>query len=178
MTFLLCWKRCSDESNAGLGSLPRDLANLIARLISPSDVGAHQEQLRGRVSLQWKRLVNLSRDNAMFRFVQGCRSFRSYGMRSYPCANGLCLGISRDALLEWDPRASAGAVRREWPMGLLRRWDVGEKVVTLDFCGAIEVFESNNAEDIASLLAEFRGTRSESAEHAALLRGEQASVQK
>jgi hypothetical protein len=74
IAFLLCWKRCRAESTVELGSLPRDVADMIAKDIYMAHIATHQEQLREQVVWAWKALVSESCSSVKMAFVRGLGS--------------------------------------------------------------------------------------------------------
>jgi hypothetical protein len=169
IAFLLCWRRCRGESTVGLGVLPRDVANVIARLICPVHVGKHQKMLRQRIVREWKKLASISRVNCQYRFVRGFRSLPSHDTKTFCCVKGLCLGVSREAVSEWDTGRGVPVLLREWPLESLRSWCSGEKTITLFCVGeSAVVFETGVTNEVATLLTEYDQSRIEAAEQRAL----------
>jgi hypothetical protein len=150
LAFLLCWKQCRAMSSVELGSLPRDVAGLVAREV----YRGNPEVLENRVGERWKKLAGLGCDAAKLRFVQQCRTLRSYGVRCFPCHNGLHFGVSYDTLWEVDLRGRLFDVQRSWRARDLRRFSFSrqEKTISLDFGDKTEVLATDECDTAAEVI--------------------------
>jgi len=90
---------------------------------------------------EWKKLVGMTESNAKYRYVQLCRSLKTYGITTYLVKEPVkkkkgklqpvLVGITRDSVLKMDPETKE--VILQWPLTHLRRWAAGEKTFTMDF---------------------------------------------
>jgi len=110
----------------------------------------------------WNKLHGMNDRDARFRYIQECRSLKTYGMSLF---NVKCkvpnkkkfmdalLGISKKAIVVWDENNNP---IKEHPMHHLQRWAANPETMNLDF-GVhetdIEVLATNDGDSIADLLS-------------------------
>jgi len=89
---------------------------------------------------EFRKLVGTSDINAKYRYVQLCRSLKTYGLTIFHTKERMkgqkkpvpkLLGITRDAILRLD--AETKEVEHEYPLTHLRRWAASPASFTLDF---------------------------------------------
>jgi len=122
-----------------------------------------KKEMQSLLFAQWKTLVGMNEVNARFRYVQLCRSLKTYGMTVYlvkervPGKKKLMDGLlcfTRDSIIRME--AETMRVIKEHPFKHLMRWAASPETFTLDF-GAYEegyvVVVSNEGEAISNLIA-------------------------
>jgi talin len=114
------------------------------------------------VFAEWRKLVGMTEVNAKFRYVQLCRSLKTYGITSFLVKHkdkkkkmiSLLIGVTRDSILKMD--AETNEVLQTYPLTHLRRWAASGKTFTLDF-GDYEddyfIVETDEGENISQLIA-------------------------
>jgi len=112
---------------------------------------------------EYRKLVGMTEVNAKYRYVQLCRSLKTYGITFFKTKERVkgqkklmpkLLGITRDSILRLD--AETKEVEHEYPLTHLRRWAASPASFTLDFGDYEEEYVSvvtNEGESIAQLLA-------------------------
>eukprot|EP01117_Protostelium_nocturnum_P013126 TRINITY_DN487_c0_g1_i1.p1 TRINITY_DN487_c0_g1~~TRINITY_DN487_c0_g1_i1.p1 ORF type:complete len:2445 (+),score=1078.48 TRINITY_DN487_c0_g1_i1:119-7453(+) len=116
---------------------------------------------------EWRKLVGTTEQNAKYKYIQLCRSLKTWGITTYLCTiidkqekkkkpQKVLLGITRDSVLFLNVETKE--IERTWLLKKLRRWAAaeGSKTITLDF-GNYEndyvVLATDEAEAISALLA-------------------------
>jgi talin len=112
---------------------------------------------------EWKKLVGMNEINARFRYVQLCRSLKTYGMTVFkvrervPGKKKLMDGLlcfTRDTILRMEFETKK--IIKEYPFKHLLRWAASPETFTMDF-GAYEedyvVVVTNDGEAISNLIA-------------------------
>ncbi|GAM27313.1 hypothetical protein SAMD00019534_104880 [Acytostelium subglobosum LB1] len=114
---------------------------------------------------EYRKLVSMSEVNAKYRYVQLCRSLKTYGMTSFnvkmkPKEHGkkkpvdMVLGITREAMILMLEETKE--VQKTHPLTHIRRWAASEKSFTFDFGDHEDeymVLLTNNPEEISTLIA-------------------------
>ncbi|GAM22112.1 hypothetical protein SAMD00019534_052870 [Acytostelium subglobosum LB1] len=89
---------------------------------------------------EFRKLVGMTESNSKFRYVQLCRSLKTYGITFFQTKERVkgqkkpvpkLLGITRDSILRLD--AETKEVEHEYPLNHLRRWAASPASFTLDF---------------------------------------------
>eukprot|EP01104_Vermistella_antarctica_P018056 TRINITY_DN6574_c0_g1_i1.p1 TRINITY_DN6574_c0_g1~~TRINITY_DN6574_c0_g1_i1.p1 ORF type:complete len:2432 (+),score=758.04 TRINITY_DN6574_c0_g1_i1:122-7417(+) len=93
---------------------------------------------------EWKKLVGMSDINAKYRYVQLCRSLKTYGITTFhvkekaPGKQGkrgklidVLFGVTRDSVLRMD--AATKEVYKQYPLTHVKRWAAAEHTFTCDF---------------------------------------------
>ncbi|EGC38365.1 actin binding protein [Dictyostelium purpureum] len=89
---------------------------------------------------EFRKLTGMSESNSKFRYVQLCRSLKTYGITFFQTKERVkgqkkpvpkLLGITRDSILRLD--AETKEVEHEYPLNHLRRWAASPQSFTLDF---------------------------------------------
>ncbi|GAM16912.1 hypothetical protein SAMD00019534_000870 [Acytostelium subglobosum LB1] len=89
---------------------------------------------------EFRKLVGMTESNSKFRYVQLCRSLKTYGITFFQTKERVkgqkkpvpkLLGITRDSVLRLD--AETKEVEHEYPLTHLRRWAASPASFTLDF---------------------------------------------
>ncbi|KAM9956083.1 hypothetical protein ACTFIW_005939 [Dictyostelium discoideum] len=89
---------------------------------------------------EFRKLTGMSESNSKFRYVQLCRSLKTYGITFFLTKERVkgqkkpvpkLLGITRDSILRLD--AETKEVEHEYPLNHLRRWAASPQSFTLDF---------------------------------------------
>jgi talin len=89
---------------------------------------------------EWKKLVGMNEVNARFRYVQLCRSLRTYGMTCFRVREKVkdkkklidaLLCFTRDSIvrMEYDSKK----IIKEQPLKHLLRWAASPETFTMDF---------------------------------------------
>jgi len=138
----------------------------VAGSLSLKDCLQEQYQKREHERLifqEWKKLVGMTEVNARFRYVQLCRSLKTYGMTCFrvkekvPAKKKLMdalLCFTRDTILRMEYESKK--VIKEYPLKHLLRWAASPETFTMDF-GAYEedyiVVVTQEGEAISNLIA-------------------------
>ncbi|KAF2072336.1 hypothetical protein CYY_006349 [Polysphondylium violaceum] len=89
---------------------------------------------------EFRKLSGMSESNSKFRYVQLCRSLKTYGITFFQTKERVkgqkkpvnkLLGITRDSILRLDGETKE--VEHEYPLNHLRRWAASPASFTLDF---------------------------------------------
>eukprot|EP01132_Coremiostelium_polycephalum_P006635 gene6635-8208_t len=89
---------------------------------------------------EFRKLTGMSESNSKYRYVQLCRSLKTYGITFFQTKERVkgqkkpvpkLLGITRDSILRMD--AETKEVEHEYPLNHLRRWAASPASFTLDF---------------------------------------------
>ncbi|EFA78109.1 talinB [Heterostelium album PN500] len=89
---------------------------------------------------EFRKLVGMTESNSKFRYVQLCRSLKTYGITFFQTKERVkgqkkpvpkLLGITRDCILRLD--AESKEIEKEYPLNHLRRWAASPASFTLDF---------------------------------------------
>eukprot|EP01133_Synstelium_polycarpum_P004292 gene4292-5011_t len=89
---------------------------------------------------EFRKLVGMTDTNSKYRYVQLCRSLKTYGITFFQTKERVkgqkkpvakILGITRDSILRMD--AETKEVEHEYPLNHLRRWAASPASFTLDF---------------------------------------------
>jgi talin len=114
------------------------------------------------VFAEWRKLVGMTEVNAKFRYVQLCRSLKTYGITSFDVKFKdkkkkmvpMKIGVTRDSILKMD--SETNEVTQTYPLTHLRRWAASGKTFTLDF-GDYEddyfIVETDEGDNISQLIA-------------------------
>jgi len=117
---------------------------------------------------EWKKLVGLDDMNAKYRYVQMCRSLKTYGITSFEASISdtkskkfkqyiklkLALGVNRVGVILIDNETKA--ILEQWPLTTLKRWASTEGTITLDFGSYADeyiIFATEKGEAITSLIS-------------------------
>ena len=115
------------------GFLPMD------QFVAPEYVKKRSD-IEKKILQEHRKLQGMSELNAKFRYVQLCRSLKTYGVTFFevkekvPKKNkmlAILLGVTRDSVLRVD--AETKEVLKVWPLTSLRRWAASPNSFTLDF---------------------------------------------
>eukprot|EP01119_Soliformovum_irregulare_P010889 TRINITY_DN2683_c0_g2_i1.p1 TRINITY_DN2683_c0_g2~~TRINITY_DN2683_c0_g2_i1.p1 ORF type:complete len:1576 (+),score=527.56 TRINITY_DN2683_c0_g2_i1:266-4993(+) len=111
---------------------------------------------------EWKKLVNVSDLHAKYRYVQFCRSLKTYGITVFHVKERSkqnkklvqkLLGFTRDAIMKMDETCK---VEKQWPLVHMKRWASSPETFTMDF-GGHEVdyvtVITQEGEEISALIA-------------------------
>eukprot|EP01117_Protostelium_nocturnum_P014479 TRINITY_DN550_c0_g1_i1.p1 TRINITY_DN550_c0_g1~~TRINITY_DN550_c0_g1_i1.p1 ORF type:complete len:2591 (+),score=755.90 TRINITY_DN550_c0_g1_i1:291-8063(+) len=121
----------------------------------------HIKKLEPMIYNEHKKVVNTKETSAKYRYVQLCRSLKTYGItffivkqntRNSKKANKVKLGVTRDGLLIAD---EDGETCKEYNLTQLRRWAAAPTVLTLDFGDHEDDYmtlQTEKAEEISKLL--------------------------
>jgi len=111
---------------------------------------------------EYKKLVNMSEVNAKYRYVQLCRSLKTYGMTSFevklrvPMKKKMVdhiLGITREQMILIESETKE--VIKSHPLKHIKRWAATEKSFTLDFGDHEEeylILFTNKPDEISQLI--------------------------
>ncbi|PRP75658.1 actin binding protein, partial [Planoprotostelium fungivorum] len=93
---------------------------------------------------EWRKLVGTTESNAKFKYIQLCRSLKTWGITTFHCRltergakakkpPKILLGVTRDSVLFMNVETKA--IDRTWELRKLRRWAASDtgKSLTLDF---------------------------------------------
>eukprot|EP01119_Soliformovum_irregulare_P005210 TRINITY_DN1675_c0_g1_i1.p1 TRINITY_DN1675_c0_g1~~TRINITY_DN1675_c0_g1_i1.p1 ORF type:complete len:1447 (-),score=577.25 TRINITY_DN1675_c0_g1_i1:61-4401(-) len=134
--------------------------------LEPKDIlpPAHAKRDNEKLVLQeWKKIVGMNDMHARLRYVQLCRSLKTYGMTTFKVKERVpgkkklmdaILAFTRDSIIrmEYDTKR----VIKEYPFKYLLRWTASPETFTMDF-GAHEedyiVVVTNEGEAISNLIA-------------------------
>lgn len=121
------------------------------------------KEIEKKVLEEWKKLVGMNEINARYRYVQLCRSLKTYGMTVFRVKDKLpgkkklsdaLLCFTRNSIIRME--AETNKVVKEYPFKYLMRWAASPESFTLDF-GAHEedyvVVLTNEGEAISTLVA-------------------------
>lgn len=93
-----------------------------------------------KIVAEYRKLVGMSEINAKYRYVQLCRSLKTYGITFFEVKQRLpgskkpvpkLMGVTRDNVLFMDPVTRE--ITKEYPLSHLRRWAASPASFTLDF---------------------------------------------
>jgi len=122
------------------------------------------KKLEEKIVREYKKLVGMSEVNAKYRYVQLCRSLKTYGITFFEVqrktkgnqkkAKPIYLGITRSSVLFMDYETKD--ITNEYALTKLRRWASSPSSFTLDFGdheGDYVVLLTQQSESISQLLA-------------------------
>lgn len=115
-----------------------------------------------RMYSEHKKLQGMKDLNAKFRYVQLCRSLKTYGVTFYLVAEKskrnkmtpILLGINREKVMRVDVYSKE--IVKAWPLTTLRRWAAAPNSFTLDFGDYADAYysvQTTEGEAISHLLA-------------------------
>lgn len=116
-----------------------DEESLALKEIVPTEYRSNKN-MSGFVIREYQKLSNLDDLNAKYRYIQLCRSFKTYGitffnvkeeMRTKKGKFSILFGVSRDSVLRVDPVSKE--ILKRWPLSNLRRWAAIRGKVAFDF---------------------------------------------
>jgi len=121
------------------------------------------KDIEKRVLEEWKKLVGMTEINARYRYVQLCRSLKTYGMTCFKVREKVkdkkklfdaVLCFTRDSIIRMEYETKR--VIKEHPFKHLLRWAASPETFTMDF-GSYEeeyvVVVTNEGEPISNLIA-------------------------
>jgi len=112
---------------------------------------------------EWQKLINTNEVNAKYRYVQLCRSLKTYGITYYNAKWKLkgkqklypiMVGITRDSIICVDPETKQ--IKEEHPLTHLKRWAAGPNSFTFDYGDYRDEYmsiQTGEGEAISQLLA-------------------------
>eukprot|EP01114_Cavostelium_apophysatum_P007404 TRINITY_DN194_c0_g1_i3.p1 TRINITY_DN194_c0_g1~~TRINITY_DN194_c0_g1_i3.p1 ORF type:complete len:2578 (-),score=946.84 TRINITY_DN194_c0_g1_i3:69-7802(-) len=121
------------------------------------------KKLEPMIIKEYRKLVGMQEANAKYRYVQVCRSLKTYGITFYNVKQkmkggkkprAVMLGVTRSSVLFMD--AETKEVFKESPFQQVRRWAAAPTNITFDFGDHEDdyiVLTTNEAEAISALLA-------------------------
>lgn len=98
-----------------------------------------KKDVEKRIFQEHRKLQGLNELNAKFRYVQLCRSLKTYGVTYFLVKEKLAnknkivdvlLGVTRDSIMRVD--ATSKEILKTWPLTNLRRWAAAPNSLTLD----------------------------------------------
>jgi talin len=105
---------------------------------------AKEKGIEKEIMKEWRKLVGMTDINAKYRYIQLCRSLKTWGITTYLCRviekdtkkkkpPKVLLGITRESVLFLDPETKE--MTKTWQLKKLRRWAASSttNTVTLDF---------------------------------------------
>eukprot|EP01134_Creolimax_fragrantissima_P001817 CFRG1817T1 len=116
-----------------------------------------------RILAEHRKLKGMTELNAKYRYIQLCRSLKTYGMSFFlvkekvKSKNKLVprlLGVSRDSIMRVDERTKE--VIKTWPLSTVRRWAASPTSFTLDFGDYSDEYysvQTTEGEHISRLIA-------------------------
>lgn len=103
-----------------------------------------EKRISSNILKEYRNLANMESENAKFRYIQLCRSLRTYGITTFLVAQKidrgpkkkpkfyeLLIGVTRESIVIMD--ANTKELKRTFPITHLRRWAPGNRTFTLDF---------------------------------------------
>lgn len=113
---------------------------------------------------EWRKLVGMSDINAKYRYIQLCRSLKTYGITTFEVIQEsdkkkkrkILFGVTRESIMLLEPETKE--VDKSWPLKTVRRWasNPSGDTLTLDF-GDYEkgyiVLKTSQAEAISQLIS-------------------------
>ncbi|KXS11309.1 hypothetical protein M427DRAFT_505616, partial [Gonapodya prolifera JEL478] len=115
-----------------------------------------------RIVAEHQKLHGMSELNAKFRYVQLCRSLKTYGFTFFVVKEKLAkknkivpmlLGVTKESVVRLDVETKE--VIKSWPISQLRRWAASPNSLTLDFGDYADAYysvQTNEGEAISSLI--------------------------
>ena len=117
----------------------------------------------GDIFKEHRKLHNMSELNAKFRYIQLCRSLRTYGVTFFLVKEKMkgrnrlvprLLGITKESVMRVDENTKQ--VLKTWPLTTVRRWAASPNSFTLDFGDYSEAYysvQTTEGETISQLIA-------------------------
>jgi talin len=122
-----------------------------------------KKEFEPAIFTEWRKLVGMTEVNTRFRYVQMCRSLKTYGMTCFKVKERVpgkkklmeaILGFTRDTIIRMEYESKT--VIKQYPLRHLLRWASSPETFTMDF-GAHEedyvVVITNEGEQINNLVA-------------------------
>lgn len=130
----------------------------------PTEYLKDKKSMEKRIIKEFSKLKNINENNAKFRYVQLCRSLKTYGITFFRVEEQVkvkssqtverLLGITKDTVLRVDKDSKE--IMQSWPMNTLRRWAAAPNSITLDFgdySNSYYTVQTTEGEQISRLLA-------------------------
>ncbi len=124
---------------------------------------AHQKKVNWTdIARAWQKMVNMSKMNAYYKYVQTCRQLPTYGITTFEVREKrdqgklvtVLLGVTRDSVMRMD--LNTKEVIKAYPLEHVRRWAAAKTSFTLDF-GTYEkdyyTVATSRGEEISQLLS-------------------------
>ena len=102
------------------------------------------KKIASHILKEYRKLASMQGENAKYRYIQLCRSLKTYGITTFlvhqkvdlgpkkkPKFIALIIGITRESIVIMDPETKD--IKRTFPINHLRRWAPGVRTFTLDF---------------------------------------------
>ncbi|ORX80408.1 hypothetical protein BCR32DRAFT_268891 [Anaeromyces robustus] len=131
----------------------------------PPDYRKHKK-IEKLVAEEYMKLKGLSDSNGKYKYVQMCRSLKTYGTtfflvneKNSKKKNKLVpvlLGITKSSIIRVNPETKE--VLEEWKLGILKRWNYNNNSFTIDFGTYRDtnyVVETDQGSDIAKLVNDY-----------------------
>ncbi|KAI9224863.1 hypothetical protein BC828DRAFT_435962 [Blastocladiella britannica] len=121
------------------------------------------KEVEKRIYVEHRKLHSVPELTAKHRYVQLCRSLKTYGVTFFavkekdPKKNKIIarlVGISKDSILRCDGETKE--VLQSWPLTSLRRWAASPSMFTMDFGDYQDAFysvQTNQGEQMSQLIA-------------------------
>jgi len=102
-------------------------------------IPGHTIQYYPKVAAEHKKLVGMSEINAKYRYIQQCRSLKTYGIRCFEVQQKgkdnklepIRIGITKDGIYRIEPKSNR--IIKSNTLIELKRWAVSPKSFTMDF---------------------------------------------
>ncbi|KAI3637909.1 hypothetical protein MIR68_004558 [Amoeboaphelidium protococcarum] len=129
----------------------------------PPEYQKDKKDLEKKIYQEHRKLQGLNELNAKFRYVQLCRSLKTYGVTFFLVKEKVpgkskivprLLGVTRDSIMRMD--AETKEIVKIWPLTTLRRWAAAQNSFTLDFGDYADSYysvQTNEGEKISQLIA-------------------------
>ncbi|KNC74224.1 hypothetical protein SARC_13223, partial [Sphaeroforma arctica JP610] len=116
-----------------------------------------------RIASEHRKLKGMTELNAKYRYIQLCRSLKTYGMSFFLVKEKVkgknklvprLLGVSRDSIMRVDEHTKE--VIKTWPLSTVRRWAASPTSFTLDFGDYSQEYysvQTTEGEQISRLIA-------------------------
>jgi talin len=109
------------------------------KIFVPPEYQKEKKEAEKRIFQEHRKLQGLSELNAKFRYVQLCRSLKTYGVTFFEVKEidkknkliPILLGVTRDSVMRLD--AHTKEILKVWPLTTLRRFSATANSFTLDF---------------------------------------------
>ncbi|KCV69929.1 hypothetical protein H696_03395 [Fonticula alba] len=122
-----------------------------------------KKDVEKKVYMEHRKIQGMTAENAKFRYIQLCRSLKTYGITFFhvkeklPRRNKLIdvlLGVTRDSVMRFDGETKA--LRDNFPLTTLRRWAATPTHFTMDFgdyADSYLIFQTQEGDAISQLIS-------------------------
>lgn len=128
----------------------------------PPEYQKDKKDVEKKIYIEHRKLQGLNELSGKFRYVQLCRSLKTYGVTFFTVKEKMLnknklvvilLGVTRDSIMRVD--AESKEILKTWPLTTLRRWAAAPNSFTLDFGDYADAYysvQTTDGEQISRLI--------------------------